>query len=488
MPRLLAWMICLAVLGGCAVSAAEARGLLLRDIRICEVAAQSPNPGRRCRPGASWDADPQGRLLSLEAKVDVPSRLAEPLGVRVDALASSQVFWNGRLIGSNGRPAARPRDEIPGRVHAIFIVPPEMIAPGANRVTVVFSSHHGLLRFRNTVLGVFVGSWSSLVRPLGEYAPAFAALGVLAVGVVYFGTLWWVRRADRASLLLAAAAAAAVGQLAAEVYRGFIAYPYPLHAFRVSLIAGFAAVFGLLLVAFCAVRFAPKGGRRITLAAGVAAAAALFFVPVFDDKALAGLVIGSSTSAWLAWRGWRARQAGAGPALAGLLLFPVLAMLSGRAFLDQLFYLALVALACLLFASQGLALRREQRDREAAKLQAAELELEALKRRLRQLVVHQKGRREVIDLGEVLAIKGADDYAELLLADGRTRLLNESLTSLAERLPDDFLRVHRSAIVNLRRVRQLARRPGGGQEVLFDGGAAVPVGRTYARALTAAMT
>jgi DNA-binding LytR/AlgR family response regulator len=211
-------------------------------------------------------------------------------------------------------------------------------------------------------------------------------------------------------------------------------------------------------------------------------------LPVFDDKALAGLVIGSLVAAWLAWRGWRAGEAGATPALAGLLLFPVLAALSGRAFLDQAFYLALLLLACLLFASQGLALRREQRDREAIKRRAAELELEALKRRLRRLLVNQRGRREVIDLDEIVAIKGADDYAELLLADGRTRLLSESLASLAERLPDDFLRVHRSAIVNLARVRELKRRPGGGPEVLLDSGVALPVGRTYSKALADAMS
>jgi DNA-binding LytR/AlgR family response regulator len=424
----------------------------------------------------------------VEARIDVPPRLAAPLGVRVDALASSEVFWNGRLIGRNGRPAARAADEIPGRVEAVFVVPEEAVTPGANRLTVILSSHHGLLRFRTTVLRIVVGRCCGLGKSLGDYAAALAALGVLAVGVAYFGTLWWLHRADRASLLLAAAAAAAAGQLAAEVARGFTAYPYPLHAVRVGLIAGFAAMFGLLLVAFCAVRFTPGRGRGVLLAAASATAAGLVLLPVFDDKALAGLVIGSSAAAWLAWRGWRARQAGAGPALAGLLLFPVLAVLSGRAFLDQAFYLALVGLACLLFASQGLALRREQRDREAAKLQAAELELESLKQRMRRLVVHQRGRREVIDLGEVLAIRGADDYAELLLADGRKRLLNESLASLAERLPDDFLRVHRSGIVNLRRVREVARRPGGGQEVLLDSGVGVPVGRTYARALAAAMT
>ena len=485
MLRLLPWLIGLVLLGGCAAAGGGPDRLPLRDVRICEAAGPAAAPA--CRRGGLWQADPQGRLLRLEARVDVPPERSEPLAVRVEALASSRVFWDGRPIGSNGRPAARPADEIPGRVKAVFIVPEAFVTPGPHRLTVVLSSHHGLLRFRTTVLRIVVGDWRRIDRPLVDYGPALVALGVLAVGIAYFGALWWFRRQDRASLLLAAASAAAVGQLSAEVSRGFVAYGYPLHAVRVGLIAGFAALFGLLLVAFCGARFAPQAGRAALAGAAVAAAAALLLLPVFDDKALAGLVIGSSTAAWLAWRGWRAGQAGAGPALAGLLLFPVLATLSGRAFLDQTFYLALVGLACLLFASQGLALRREQRDREAARLLAAELELDALKRRLQQLVVHQRGRREVIDLADVLAIKGADDYAEVLPGDGGARLLNESLASLAERLPDGFLRVHRSAIVSLRRVRELTRRPGGGQVVLLENGVAIPVGRTYARALAAAM-
>jgi two-component system LytT family response regulator len=133
------------------------------------------------------------------------------------------------------------------------------------------------------------------------------------------------------------------------------------------------------------------------------------------------------------------------------------------------------------------ALTREERERTGAKLRAAELELQVLKRRLRQLVVHTRGVREIVDLGEVLVIRGADDYAELVLAGGATKLLGETLASLAERLPDDFLRVHRSAIVNLTFVTEVARKSGGGLEVTLSDGSTVGVGRSYARALKAAI-
>ena len=91
-------------------------------------------------------------------------------------------------------------------------------------------------------------------------------------------------------------------------------------------------------------------------------------------------------------------------------------------------------------------------------------------------------------MDHVPAIRGADDYAELILADGRTRLLSESLAALADRLPDDFLRVHRSAIVNLRYVRELARRSGGGQEIVLTTGLSLPVGRTFSKQVRSALT
>ena len=484
-------LLCL-VLTGCGAAPTRPSALPMTDLRACVIhGAVDPrvwNPD--CAPVAMKAIDPQHRLLLVEAVVTVPQSAVDSGAihtVRIGAQASSAVYWNGSPIGANGAPGLTPAQERPGRVEASLPIPAALLHPGPNRLTLLISSHHAGVRYMEPFAGVAVAPLPTDAPPPRGYAVALAALGVLGVGAVYFSALAWLRRGERTSLLLALVCLAASGQLGAEVARGFVNYPYPLHVWRVGAIAGFAALFAVLLTAFAAARFPQRRGGIAVAAAALVCAALLVLMPGFDGKAVACLVTGSGLGALLAWRGWRARQAGAAPALAGMAVFPLLALLSGNVFLDQTFYIALIGLALLLFAAQAAALWREERDREDAKLRAAELELRLLKRRLRQLVVHARGAREIVDLNDVLFIRGADDYAELVLAGGATRLLSETLASLAERLPDDFLRVHRSAIVNLAAVSGTARRGGGGLAVTLTDGSEVPVGRRYAPAVKTAL-
>jgi len=72
----------------------------------------------------------------------------------------------------------------------------------------------------------------------------------------------------------------------------------------------------------------------------------------------------------------------------------------------------------------------------------------------------------------------ADDYYAVIHTGGERHLVRESLASLEERLPAaSFLRVHRSALVNLARVRALEEDGEGGTRLALRSGALVPVSR-----------
>ena len=88
------------------------------------------------------------------------------------------------------------------------------------------------------------------------------------------------------------------------------------------------------------------------------------------------------------------------------------------------------------------------------------------------------GAIEFVELDDVHAIRGADDYAELLMAGGARRLHEKTLAELERLLPEWFLRTHRSWIVNLRHVQRAASVPGG-RARLAVGTVEVPVGRSY---------
>lgn len=83
----------------------------------------------------------------------------------------------------------------------------------------------------------------------------------------------------------------------------------------------------------------------------------------------------------------------------------------------------------------------------------------------------------VLDAGEIDWI-GADDYYAAVYARGRRHLIRESLSSFEARLdPVSFVRVHRSAIVNLDRVRELRAEASGESVVVLRDGTRVPVSR-----------
>ena len=88
-----------------------------------------------------------------------------------------------------------------------------------------------------------------------------------------------------------------------------------------------------------------------------------------------------------------------------------------------------------------------------------------------------------VEPGEVVSITGADDYAELTLATAR-HLVRTTLAEFESSLPADrFLRVHRSAIVNLDRVVR-AEPAGGGRMLLhMEAGPVISASRAGARAL-----
>jgi hypothetical protein len=88
-----------------------------------------------------------------------------------------------------------------------------------------------------------------------------------------------------------------------------------------------------------------------------------------------------------------------------------------------------------------------------------------------------------IDVGTIVSIAGADDYAEVATTEGR-HLVRMTLAEFERALdPGRFMRIHRSRIVNIERIER-AEPAGGGRLLLhMQDGEAIPASRTGARIL-----
>ncbi|MEO8032069.1 MAG: LytTR family DNA-binding domain-containing protein [Gemmatimonadota bacterium] len=106
---------------------------------------------------------------------------------------------------------------------------------------------------------------------------------------------------------------------------------------------------------------------------------------------------------------------------------------------------------------------------------------------LQRLLVRERGRTEVIAVNEVDWFEAADNYVRVHLS-GRLELVRDTLSGLESRLdPARFIRVHRSAIVQVSRIRSLLVEQSGDAMLTLQSGADVAVSRTYRKALEAAL-
>jgi two-component system LytT family response regulator len=117
---------------------------------------------------------------------------------------------------------------------------------------------------------------------------------------------------------------------------------------------------------------------------------------------------------------------------------------------------------------------------DAANLMQVLRQLEVIaKRQSPRIAIKAKGKILFLDVAEIVAVQAEGNYISLR---HRTNpyLLRESLSSVAEKLkPYGFVRIHRSAIVNISTVEEIQPLPTGEYRLRVKGGKEYLVTRTY---------
>lgn len=94
-----------------------------------------------------------------------------------------------------------------------------------------------------------------------------------------------------------------------------------------------------------------------------------------------------------------------------------------------------------------------------------------------RIAVPDRGRTILLDVDRIDWVEAAGDYVSLH-AGSRAYLVAERMRSMEERLGSGtFVRTHRSAIVNLEKVREVRPEPAGNATLLLRDGTAVPLSR-----------
>jgi len=328
--------------------------------------------------------DPQGRELWFLASVTVDSAAdlgRAPLAVAIGAVAASDVFWNGTLIGSNGVPGSSRAAEQPGTLDAMLYLPPDRVRAGHNVLLLHMSGFHNRLTLTTPVHYIVVEEYGTAFRQVTpHYMPAIMMAGALFVALAYFGGAWLFRTRDTQALWVMLIAASALGQLVAELWRVLWPLPYHWHAWRLLAIEGMATGFSLSLVAYVAARFMPKWRSRAPWCA-LLIPLSTSQVPGYDLWTLLTLVLSITMALLLVLPAARRRDDGARSLAAAFVFFLGIAAADTWGFLDRGFYLGSAALAIVLLRDQWrVGLVAQGRELEARR-RVGQLETQLLRRR-----------------------------------------------------------------------------------------------------------
>ncbi len=333
--------------------------------------------------------------------------------LRISVRAASQPFWNGQPLAANGIVGCSADEEQPGQVDIIRVLP-RSSRSGTNEVVMLASSHHQWLKPRGADAFVAVGPAASIYgHGIGPWLIAALATGALGAACLYFLAAQRGRPRVPGARLLLALGVVGLALPVVEAWRPLVGYVYPWHGPRLLMLLLLHLAAAILLPAYLARRFGvavPKPARVAYLATLLALAA---FVPSFDGRGAALLLLSLLTSACVLLRA-RGEPDERWPILT-LVVAGALAVPFARGiFLDGPYFLFLAVLMGFLLIRHAAQLRALDHHNALLREERTRLSLQLLQRGIHPhwLMNTLTGLQELIEQAPMRASRLVESLAE----------------------------------------------------------------------------
>ena len=334
------------------------------------------------------------RIFWLRGQLDLEplSTVPKPLGIQLATMATCEVYWDGKRLDGSGSVGVNRIEEVPGELIQELYVPDSLSLGSVHQVALRCSTFH---RGFEPSLGFWylaAGDYGTLAKDLSRnLLPGAISFSAMVIVGLFYLLLFALDRKDRPALILGVLALTGALLLVAESWRSLVVYTYDWHFTRLLVVTAVSGILNFLLALFFCVRFPLSfswrpleiWGKGIFLGVSLLLIVLpTLWVDAWDPKAgFMFLGVGSWVLGWSLVAVYK-EMTGSLLASIGVASLLTIALANPYVFLDQSLFIALNLLLMCLLASHALQVREARREREAANLKSARLEIELLRRHI----------------------------------------------------------------------------------------------------------
>lgn len=317
---------------------------------------------------------PTSRTFWIRRRIELPARFDDRvLCVYAAAIASTEIYWDGRVIGRSGA------DDKPGPIDNFFPIPRDGATPGFHLLAMRVALPAG--NSANWFQGIAIGDYEQMLRSriVAQLLP-LAGCGVFIVIGLYYLALY-AATTRRASLLVFALLCFSAALLAiAETWRWTVGYTYDWHIVRLTIVSAFTFAVALLLPAYFVYDFRLRRPMVWLLGTAAVLVIAATSSGTFDDGCLNMFTASVAASGVTIAAAIRRAKTAVIPAAIGTAILTVALLAGGYGFSDNAFFFAFAAVILVLLIAMTIDLRRERREHEGTLLRAVRLEIALLQK------------------------------------------------------------------------------------------------------------
>lgn len=422
------------------------------ELRYSEARVRHGDDARWARPDWNdddwivtgiWDLEARSGVewVRFRVRMGEDGRMALPPGIMISTVRAYEIYWDGVLLGTSGKPGNSFDEEVAGRVDEWFSIPAALHGPGEHVVAMRTSSHRCGFPAATSGFRFMIDSPAVLQgKVLREaFVPTLAAGALFMTGMATL-ILWMLAARRTTLLLLCGICLSGATMQALQAIRWFFQYPADWHYPVLSAMTALVGAQGFLIVAFVVVLFEVPRRRWLLAVLAVVLMAVAWTSP--ERLNLGGvriLAVGIAAAfACSAWAVFRAKR-GAWPVLIGVATSALLMTFQSEDYRASFFLKFAPALVGLI-AALALQLNDERRQARAAQLAAARLEAELLKKNLQPhfLLNTLAVLTEIVEQDPGNAVKLINDLADEFRS--LSRMSAEKLIPLAHEL--ELCRAH----------------------------------------------